>query len=71
MNTETPLPPIPPSRPTPDPISPNGPSDPIDPGKIPVEEPGGGTDDEVGDRIGPAVGYDQEPVQENDKGGVA
>jgi hypothetical protein len=51
-------------------VNPTGPSDPIDPGKIPVEEPGGGTDDEVGDRIGPGAGYDQEPVKEKDKGGV-
>ena len=30
----------------------------------------GATENEVGDRTGPGVGYDQEPVQERDKGGV-
>ena len=71
MHKETPQLPIPPTRPTPVPVPPNGPIEPLDPAKIPIDEAGGGTDDEVGDRSGPAVGYDQEPVQERDKGGVA
>jgi len=51
-------------------LHPNSPRDPEDPAKVPVEEPGGGTDQEIGDRIGPAAGYDQEPEKEKDKGGV-
>ena len=70
MHKEAPQLPIPPSRPTPVPVPPNGPIEPLDPAKIPIEEAVGGTDDEVGDRSGPAVGYDQEPVQERGKGGV-
>lgn len=31
----------------------------------------GGTEEEVGDRTGPGAGYDQEPEQERDRGGVA
>lgn len=31
----------------------------------------GATDADVGDRTGPAAGFDQEPQQEKDKGGVA
>jgi hypothetical protein len=30
----------------------------------------GGTDDQVGDRTGPGVGYDTNPEQVKDKGGV-
>jgi hypothetical protein len=30
----------------------------------------GGTDGQVGDRSGPGAGYDGEPVQVKDKGGV-
>ena len=30
----------------------------------------GGTDGQVGDRSGPGAGYDGEPVQVRDKGGV-
>ena len=30
----------------------------------------GATEDEVGDRTGPGAGYDQEPKQERDRGGV-
>ena len=33
-------------------------------------EPLGATEDQVGDRTGPGAGYDQEPRQEKDKGGV-
>ena len=36
----------------------------------PNSEPIGATEDEVGDRTGPGAGYDQEPRQEKDKGGV-
>ncbi|HUR20445.1 MAG TPA: hypothetical protein VMZ90_06525 [Vicinamibacterales bacterium] len=47
--------------------------------KTPVENPAertktdeheGATDEQVGDRTGPGAGYDQEPAQERDKGGV-
>jgi hypothetical protein len=31
----------------------------------------GATDKEVGDRTGPGAGYDLEPEQEKDRGGVA
>ena len=31
----------------------------------------GATEEEVGDRTGPGAGYDQEPEQEKDEGGVA
>jgi hypothetical protein len=31
----------------------------------------GGTEKQVGDRTGPGAGYDQEPKQEPDEGGVA
>ena len=31
----------------------------------------GATEDEVSDRMGPGVGYDQEPRKVRDKGGVA
>jgi hypothetical protein len=39
--------------------------------RVPTEEHEGATDDQVGDTTGPGVGYDQEPVQEGDKGGVS
>lgn len=35
------------------------------------EEHEGGTESEVGDRTGPGAGYDEEPPQEKDKGGVS
>jgi len=35
-----------------------------------TDEHEGATDDQVGDTTGPGVGYDQEPEQERDKGGV-
>lgn len=31
----------------------------------------GATEDEVGDRTGPGAGYDEEPAQEPDEGGVS
>ncbi len=31
----------------------------------------GATEDEVGDRTGPGAGYDDEPAQDDDRGGVA
>lgn len=31
----------------------------------------GATEDQVGDRTGPGVGYDQEPAKQKDRGGVA
>jgi hypothetical protein len=31
----------------------------------------GATEDEVGDRTGPGAGYDEEPAQEEDEGGVS
>jgi hypothetical protein len=37
----------------------------------PESEHEGGTEEEVGDRTGPGAGYDQEPEQEPDQGGVA
>jgi hypothetical protein len=37
----------------------------------PKSEHEGGTDEQVGDRTGPAVGYDTDPEQVKDKGGVA
>ncbi len=36
-----------------------------------TDEHEGATDAQVGDRSGPGVGYDQEPEQERDKGGVS
>lgn len=36
----------------------------------PEPEPLGATEEQVGDRTGPGAGYDQEPRQEKDKGGV-
>jgi hypothetical protein len=38
--------------------------------RAPADEHEGATDEQVGDRTGPGVGYDQEPEQERDKGGV-
>ena len=35
-----------------------------------TDEHEGATDEQVGDTTGPGVGYDQEPAQERDKGGV-
>jgi hypothetical protein len=35
-----------------------------------IDEHEGATDEQVGDTTGPGVGYDQEPEQERDKGGV-
>ena len=35
-----------------------------------TDEHEGATDDQVGDTTGPGVGYDQEPEQERNKGGV-
>jgi hypothetical protein len=35
------------------------------------QEHEGATEDEVGDRTGPGAGYDDEPAQEEDEGGVA
>ncbi len=35
-----------------------------------TDEHEGATDEQVGDTAGPGVGYDQEPAQERDKGGV-
>ena len=35
-----------------------------------TDEHEGATDEQVGDRTGPGAGYDQEPVQQRDKGGV-
>jgi hypothetical protein len=35
------------------------------------DEHEGATDADVGDRTGPGAGYDQEPEQEPDQGGVA
>ena len=49
---------------------------PRDPREPPPEEPPddegreGATEKEVGDRTGPGAGYDKEPEQEDDKGGV-
>jgi hypothetical protein len=37
----------------------------------PREEREGATEREVGDRTGPAAGYDNEPEQERDRGGVS
>jgi hypothetical protein len=35
------------------------------------QEHEGATEDEIGDRTGPGAGYDDEPAQEDDEGGVA
>ena len=43
-------------------------SDPESPGQ---DGRDGATDKEVGDRTGPGAGYDMEPEQEKDRGGVA
>jgi hypothetical protein len=79
--SETPFMPGEPSRPSPDirrdPGVPGAPApDPVpdplpDPAKVGAEEGIGATEEEVGDRTGPAVGYDQEPKQTKDNGGVA
>jgi hypothetical protein len=37
---------------------------------VPADEHEGATDEQVGDTTGPGVGYDQEPEQESDEGGV-
>ena len=34
------------------------------------DDPEGATDEQVGDRVGPGAGYDTEPEQEKDGGGV-
>jgi hypothetical protein len=44
---------------------------PVDPRAPDQDEHEGATDEKVGDRTGPGAGYDQEPEQEKDKGGVA
>lgn len=36
-----------------------------------VVEHEGASEDEIGDRTGPAVGYDEEPEQVKDRGGVS
>ena len=41
------------------------------PAKPAQDEREGATDEEVGDRTGPGAGYDTEPEQEKDGGGVA
>jgi hypothetical protein len=38
---------------------------------IDPEEHEGATEDEIGDRVGPGAGYDNEPEQEKDRGGVS
>jgi hypothetical protein len=42
------------------------------PSKAPSTDEGreGATEKQVGDRTGPGAGYDKEPEQEDDKGGV-
>lgn len=47
------------------------PEDLPDPERPPTDDYEGATDEQVGDRTGPGVGYDQEPVQERDRGGVS
>jgi hypothetical protein len=42
-----------------------------DPAKPAHDEREGATDEQVGDRVGPGAGYDLEPEQEKDGGGVA
>lgn len=37
----------------------------------PDHEHEGATEDDVGDRTGPGAGYDEEPAQEEDEGGVS
>lgn len=54
-----------PDRPKPAPPE-SGPAD--DPS---AEEREGATEREVGDRTGPGAGYDNEPEQEKDRGGVS
>jgi len=41
------------------------------PGAVTPSEHEGATDGEVGDLTGPGAGYDDEPVQEKDRGGVS
>lgn len=36
-----------------------------------IDEAQGATEDRVGDRTGPAAGYDEEPVKAGKRGGVA
>jgi hypothetical protein len=52
------------------PAGPRRPSRPVPPAGADHEHEGA-TEDEVGDRTGPGAGYDDEPAQEEDEGGVA
>jgi hypothetical protein len=65
--------------PTPRPGNPASPDSPPPAGKNPPVEPAerpetdeheGAVEEQVGDTTGPGVGYDQEPEQEKDEGGV-
>jgi hypothetical protein len=48
------------------------PEDKTGPGQpTPPDEHEGATEQEIGDRVGPGAGYDQEPEKEKDEGGVA
>jgi hypothetical protein len=66
--TSVPTPASPPER-VPRPVNPgdthrhNVPPDP--------DEHEGATEDNIGDRTGPAAGYDEEPAQVKDRGGVS
>ena len=54
-----------------DPIPPVKKNPPDDSAERPkTDEHEGATDEQVGDTTGPGVGYDQEPEQEPDEGGV-
>jgi hypothetical protein len=41
------------------------------PHETPEVEHEGGTEDDIGERTGPGAGYDDEPEQVDDEGGVA
>jgi hypothetical protein len=50
---------------------PAGKNPPLEPGERPEsDEHEGAVEEQVGDTTGPGVGYDQEPEQETDEGGV-
>ena len=61
--------PTPSPRPDPDPETPPPAPEPVVGQEI--DDHTGATDAQVGDLTGPGAGYDQEPKQEKDKGGVS
>jgi hypothetical protein len=64
-----------PERPARVPVTPVRPTDthphPTPPEDAPEVEHEGGTEDDIGELTGPGAGYDDEPEQVDDEGGVA